>query len=572
MPFATKGIDCRQADRKPLLARGKQLAELMGSLRHHGGRVIALGRALLACIFLLALWMDASQPSQAPQQTYILLFGYTGVSCALVAIIWNDWWLDAKLAAPTHLLDVLVFTLIVFLTDGYTSPFFLFFTFILFSAAIRWGWRETAITALALVILYIGMGVTNAFEHSAVFHYDRFAIRAGHLAILSGLLIWFGVHQGLSTWATRAGGITDLDPNEPLLNAVLTASARRAGSKVGLLDWQGPEDQSNTRLRFAEGEVSAGDVDRTLVRTKVQTPFLYDLAQDRSLRRVENRQPLFGSASDVLNVDTAIAAGLKEGLAIPLGSLGGEGIVFLERIDGLSIDHVELAELISREVSDRIRQQGLLSAMEETAEAGARLKIARDLHDSIVQFLAGAAFRIEAMSRTVNAGGEVGDDLAELKRLMLEEQADLRAFIEALRSGQEVELETLAAQLQTLSRKLGEQWNIGCRFSADTADRPVPARLLIDAQQLMRESVANAVRHGKATNVDIRVSAGPEWLCLRLVDDGIGLAPLMEGEVAEPQHPRSLRERVSEAGGELRLRSLSSGTRVTIMLPIGKAA
>jgi signal transduction histidine kinase len=46
----------------------------------------------------------------------------------------------------------------------------------------------------------------------------------------------------------------------------------------------------------------------------------------------------------------------------------------------------------------------------------------------------------------------------------------------------------------------------------------------------------------------------------------------MEGEVAEPQHPRSLRERVSEAGGELRLRSLSSGTRVTIMLPIGKAA
>jgi hypothetical protein len=91
-------------------------------------------------------------------------------------------------------------------------------------------------------------------------------------------------------------------------------------------------------------------------------------------------------------------------------------------------------------------------------------------------------------------------------------------------------------------------------------------------QELGYVPVANAVRHGKATSVDIRVSAGPKWLCLRLVDDGIGLAPSMEGEVAEPQHPRSLRERVSEAGGELRLRSLSSGTRVTIMLPIGKAA
>ena len=521
---------------------------------------------------MLALWVDASQPSQSPQQTYILLVGYIGVSCALVAIIWNDWWLDARLATPTHILDVLIFTLLIFSTEGYTSPFFLFFTFILFSAAIRWGWRETAITAVALVILYVGMGVANVLEHGGGFRYDRFVIRAGHLAILSGLLIWFGVHQGLSTWAARGGGIRDLDANEPLLNSVLIAAARRAGARRGLLDWRTPDGDGDTRLLFEESGVSLSELGTTVLGTNIRTPFLYDLAQGRSLRRLENRQPVFGLASDLLDVKAALAAGLKEGLAIPLDSHRGVGVLFLERIDGLSIDHVELAALISRDVADRTRQQGLLNAMEETAEAGARLKIARDLHDSIVQFLAGAAFRIEAMSRTVNAGGEVGDDLAELKRLMLEEQADLRAFIEALRSGQEVELETLAAQLQTLSRKLGEQWNIGCRFSADTADRPVPARLLIDAQQLMRESVANAVRHGKATSVDIRVSAGPKWLCLRLVDDGIGLAPMMEGEVAEPQHPRSLRERVSEAGGELRLRSLSSGTRVTIMLPIGKAA
>ena len=544
----------------------------MGSLRHHGGRVIALGRALLACLFLFALSMDASQPSQAPQQTFILLFGYIGVAFALVAIIWNDWWLDAKLAAPTHILDVLIFTLLVFSTDGYTSPFFLFFTFILFSAAIRWGWRETAVTALALVILYVGMGMASAFEHNGIFRFDRFAVRAGHLAILSVMLIWFGIHQGLSTWAARDGGIADLDADEPLLNSVLVAAARRARARKGALDWRDPDGAGDTRLRFWDGQISASDPGESLLIGLSAAPFLYDLKNDRSLRRIENRQPLFGNASDVLDVEAAKAAGLKEGLAIPLTSHRGEGIVFLEKIDGLSIDHVELAELISRDVADRIRQQGLLSAMEESAEAGARLKIARDLHDSIVQFLAGAAFRIEAMSRTVNAGGKVGDDLAELKRLMLEEQADLRAFIEALRSGQEVELETLAVQLQTLSRKLGEQWNIGCRFSAETTDRPVPARLLIDAQQLMRESVANAVRHGKATSVDIRVSAGPQWLCLRLVDDGIGLPPAPDGEMGEPLHPRSLHERVSEAGGELRLRSLSSGTRVTIMLPIGKAA
>jgi signal transduction histidine kinase len=544
----------------------------MGSLRHHGGRVIALGRALLAYLFLFALWVDASQPSQAPQQTFILLLGYIGVSCALVAIVWNDWWLDAKLAAPTHILDILIFTLLVFSTEGYTSPFFLFFTFILFSAAIRWGWRETALTAVALIALYAGMGLANAVESNGAFRYDRFIVRAGHLTILSCLLIWFGVHQGLSTWAARGGGIADLNADEPLLNSVLIAAANRARARKGALDWRDPDGTGVSRLRFLDGAISTNETAQSLLREHGGAPFLYDLKQDRSLRRLANRQPVFATASDVIDLEGARAAGLKEGLAIPVDSHRGEGVLFLEKIDGLSIDHIELAELISRDVADRIRQQDLLNAMEETAEAGARLKIARDLHDSIVQFLAGAAFRIEAMSRRVNSGGEVREDLAELKRLMLEEQADLRAFIEALRSGQEVEIETLAAQLQTLSRKLGQQWNIACRFSADTAARPVPARLLIDAQQLMRESVANAVRHGKASNVDIRVSAGPRWFCLRLVDDGIGMQPSAQGELGEPQHPRSLHERVSEAGGELRLRSLSSGTRVTIMLPIGKAA
>ena len=40
-----------------------------------------------------------------------------------------------------------VFTAIIFSTNGYTSPFFLFFILPLLSAAIRWSWRETLLTA-----------------------------------------------------------------------------------------------------------------------------------------------------------------------------------------------------------------------------------------------------------------------------------------------------------------------------------------------------------------------------------------------------------------------------------------
>jgi signal transduction histidine kinase len=285
-----------------------------------------------------------------------------------------------------------------------------------------------------------------------------------------------------------------------------------------------------------------------------------------------NRQPLFGRAQDSIEVETARSVGLGQGLAVPLESDTGTGTLFLERINGLCADYLELGELLAAEIVNRMRRHDLFEAVEASAEARARLGLARDLHDSIVQFLAGAAFRIEALMRRSTAGEDVSDELRELKRLMLDEQVDLRAFIEALRRGREVELHALVAELDALAGKLGHQWKIVCRLTAETTPRSVPARLLIDAQQLVRESVANAVRHGKATSVDIAISADDEHLCLRLVDDGTGLPPSSGGELGQGPEPRSLKERVTVAGGELQFQPMAGGTRLTISLPIGRAA
>ena len=90
------------------------------------GRVIALGRLLLATLFMAAIGIDISQPAQAPMETYALLVAYQVFAAAIAALTWNDWWLDAKLAGPAHAVDIILFTIIVYLTEGYTSPFFIF--------------------------------------------------------------------------------------------------------------------------------------------------------------------------------------------------------------------------------------------------------------------------------------------------------------------------------------------------------------------------------------------------------------------------------------------------------------
>ena len=106
---------------------------------------------MLALLFLASIWLDESQPAQHPAPTYALLLAYVLFAAAIAGATWRNWWLDARLAFPMHIVDMAVFTAIIFSTDGYTSPFFLFFILPLMSAAIRWGWRETALTATALV-------------------------------------------------------------------------------------------------------------------------------------------------------------------------------------------------------------------------------------------------------------------------------------------------------------------------------------------------------------------------------------------------------------------------------------
>ena len=125
---------------------------------------------------------------------------------------------------------------------------------------------------------------------------------------------------------------------------------------------------------------------------------------------------------DAIGPETASTLALREGIAIPVRSDAGEGVLFLEAVRSLSTDHIDLGEQIAAEVAAHFQRHALLKAAEESAEARSRLALARDLHDSVVQFLAGAAFRLEAMKRSEASGRTIEPELNELKQLMLQEQ------------------------------------------------------------------------------------------------------------------------------------------------------
>lgn len=518
---------------------------------------------MLASLYLLAIWLDPGQPALAPAAAYAVLAAYVAFATIVAALTWRDWWLDSKFAGPAHGVDIAMFMFLVLSTQAHTSPFFSFFMFILLSSAIRWGWRATALSAVLLTLLYAFAGalVARSVTPSDL---QPFLIRTGHLVIVSLILIWFGINQ----W--RSGGSSAHEqellaaslPQDPPLESGLAAAIKALRARRGLFLWQEQDSNSAIAVEMRDGEATRSEL--PLPVPEAQSTILYDLPRDRALSRDERRNLCRASAVGLLGLE-ASDLGLDRGLAMPVRTGSGRGLLFLEQVRALSTDHIDLGDQLSFEVATHIQRHALFRAAEEAAEARSRLGLARDLHDSVVQFLAGAAFRLEAMKRTSGSGRDLEPELNELKHLMLEEQGELREFIAALRGGPRIGAQELAGELRELASRLARQWGIRCTFTAEAQSAMFPSRLQFDAKQLLREAVANAVRHAGATSVTVKLKADSGALRLDFINNGAAYP----GSAGNGELPRSLKERVEQAGGAFDLSRGMGVTRVSVSLPVG---
>jgi signal transduction histidine kinase len=538
-------------------------------LQHSSGRVIALGRLMLASLFLAGILLDASQPARAPLSTYAILGIYIAFAAGMAVATWRSWWIDARLAGPAHAIDVVAFAVLVLLTESYTSPFFTFFVFVLLSAAIRWGWRATALSAILLILLYLLVGLLG-LTSGVPFQWQQFLVRTGQLVILSLILIWFGANQRWAQVELRSDKLFgQLSLDESPLEAALRAAVARVGATMGLFLWRDPGQAEFAGLSIDEKGVGAVDHALAISPSALEIgPFLYDLARDRAVTKDALGNLLYFAPSEILPLNAARKSKLQRGLSVPISAGDGDGFLFLENCSGLAIDHIDAGAQIAADIAIQRQRHALLKAAEESAEARSRLTLARDLHDSVVQFLAGAAFRLEAMKRSNASGRDVDEELNELKQLMLQEQRELRSFIKSLRSGPLAAFNDLARDLQALAAHLSRQWDVKCEFSARPANLMIPTRVRLDAHQLTREAVANAVRHAAARYVTIGLAAQPDELLLEIVNDGADF-PRRNKRI---ELPTSLKERVEEAGGSLDMSRGMGVTKLSISLPIGEAA
>ena len=136
----------------------------------------------------------------------------------------------------------MVFTVIIFFTEGPTSPFFVFFTFLLVCATFRWRWHGTLWTAAAslAVVLTLAWYPSN-LSADQNFDLNRFIIRIVYLAVVAILLGYLGAHEqsrrnvlcALAEWPRTVS-----DELQSMSSALLGHAAAILGAPRLLLIWE----------------------------------------------------------------------------------------------------------------------------------------------------------------------------------------------------------------------------------------------------------------------------------------------------------------------------------------------
>ncbi len=550
-----------------------------GTVDNH---IIAAMRLVLAASGLLIIYIDPAEPSGFVAVTYLLLTCYTAYSALLYAL---------ALRASNHLLetiykwvhwaDVAWYVLLISLSNGTSSIFFFGFFFAILVASFRWGFISGLRVTLVSVILFTSVALLTA-QQGTNFELNRALVRPIYLLVLGYMMAYWGGHE------------LNLKRRLALLKEVTTLSNPRLGvdRTLGTL-----LEQLRTYYAGAAALAVTHDggrneyhlrrVDRRNPKAGAKpTPLPAHLAQQ--LLAVPSNQALiynqrgawFGLGQRFYGLDilarTRIADGEAQAATLA-ATLDAKGLISVplqyqpealgrlyvtsssQRFDESDIDLLLQVLEHVRPVIDNIR---LVDRLAFNAAEEERKRIARDLHDSVIQPYIGLQMGLAAVRRKAVAGGpDVAAEIEQLYELANDGIADLRGYVHGLRHGGDNDA-NLQASIRRFAEKFAAVTGITVEVEA-AADIPCNERLGTEVFQMIAEGLSNIRRHTQAEHATVGLMRQNGHLVLRVENE-------REPGTPPPSFtPRSISERAAALGGYARVEQAANArTAVVVTIPL----
>lgn len=561
-------------------------------------RMISGMRLVLASSALLIILLDPVEPDRLVPVTYAALVLYSLYSAVVCGLVWRSREFTQRIQAWSYWADVASYSVLVALSSGTNSIFFFGFFFAIITSSFRCGYETGLRVTIASALSFTIVGLATA-SLTPQFELNRFLLRPIDLAVLGYMIsYWGGFQVKLSRRLALLKDVSSLSSLRFGLDRTIGSMLEqlRAFYDADACVFVSIDPRTNEfLLRRADRRDPEAGARSEVIDPQLANQLVQLLGEQTVVHNDPTRRPwrfwqhLAGRSDETKGKPetegcTAVqtAANLLDAnsfVSVPLLQRGKAlGRVYVTAGKSRSFDRTDEAFLVqvSEHVVSVLEHIRLTDQLATEAAEQERKRIARDIHDSIIQpyiglqmGLVGVRRRLSAHSIDVNGNdnpllniiNDAASDTDRLIEMTADGISDLRGYVHVLREQGDSE-DSLMPALRRFASKFTQATNIVVQVRADT-DIHVDDRLGEEIFQVIVEGLSNIRRHTESERAFIGLECSDNRLTLRVENDGT------RGIVPRPFTPQSIAERVKALGGRAYVEIFGdAGTSVIVEIPL----
>lgn len=354
-------------------------------------------------------------------------------------------------------------------------------------------------------------------------------------------------------WAEASAEVTAILLSEQSDDALAALAERVADlAEADLVAVVAPVGDGLLRVELARGAFAA-EADG----------LLFDAAHTVPGRAIEGRQPVL---ADHPGLDIP---GLGPAMAVPFPGpderMGALAVLRRAGLPRFTEPELVMAADFAAQAAVALALASAQADTQRLAVLEDRGRIARDLHDHVIQRLFGAGLSLQAVAGSVDAASaaRIQEQVTALDSAI----AEIRTAIFAMTAGADANRPGLRHRVLDLVTEVSGSLASPPRLVFSGAvDLLVPEEIVDDVVAVVREGLANVARHARATSTVVTVGAGDGSLTIEITDDGVGIDPA----VTRSSGTGNLAERATARGGRFDLIPQEPrGTMLAWTVPLG---
>jgi signal transduction histidine kinase len=566
-------------------------------LRSEDGRVeqvLAFSRLFLALTSLVAWEIHPLASGPYYRFGQFVLLGYGAHSLLLLAMLRLRRVPTRGFVIWAQISDIAWPALLCLFTDAPNSIFFIFFLFAMLAAAFRWGFVETLTTAIIGTGLLLFQAAIVKYGPPALRHLlstnsdaPRLILRCGFL-LLTGFLLGFLAEGEKELRAeidltnrllslARIGGRFAAALHDALIelghvfdsDQVYEVTCQRSTGRVFKWVPTAPPGRPVTTREIAPAQHAS-----ELMRGYPHTFYMQSTSQKNKCRiAAMDDEGRWLETSDLQHLPMPVA-GARSVLVVSheMGRDWTGRFVVVDGYVGHRREHeLRFAQNIMRQVGPALYSVYLFRHFRSRAGAVERARVARELHDTVIQSLISIEMQIDVLRRRGTNDSQLPSELQRVQGLLRQEVLNLRELMQTMRPpdvGPHQFLDFIAQLVERFSRDTG----VAGRFVSELQEVTLPASTCRELARVVQEGLVNIRKHSGAQSVMVHFGSQNGFWKLVIDDDGKGFPFTGRFTLTElddfRRGPTVIKERVRAVGGDMVLESSPGhGSKLEITIP-----